>query len=79
MTWSKRATSTTTQHTHVVVFGRRVAGCPRCEELANGAAPIRWARREDARGEASRQYALHRESCPICNGSQFGICTYGEW
>ena len=33
---------TTTKHTHPVVFGRRVADCPRCQELTNGAAPIQW-------------------------------------
>ena len=27
----------TTKHTHQVVWGRRVADCPRCQELAAGA------------------------------------------
>jgi hypothetical protein len=34
----------TTKHTHPVVFGRREADCPRCDELNAGAEPIRWHR-----------------------------------
>jgi hypothetical protein len=31
------STTQKTSHTHAVVFGRRVADCPRCQELASGA------------------------------------------
>jgi hypothetical protein len=30
-----------TKHTHAVVFGRKVDGCPRCAELLAGAEPVR--------------------------------------
>lgn len=30
-----------TKHNHTLIFGRREAGCPRCAELNEGAAPIR--------------------------------------
>jgi hypothetical protein len=32
----------TTRHTHGPNYGRRVAGCPRCSELAGGAEPVTW-------------------------------------
>ena len=33
----------TTKHTHPVVFGRKVEGCPRCVELLAGAPVVTWA------------------------------------
>jgi len=48
------------RHTHQVIFGRRVDGCPRCKELDAGAPPIVWAstRRaeEEERLATTRQY-----------------------
>ncbi len=74
MTWTK---STTTKHTHDVVFGRKVDGCPRCAELLNGAAPIVWAgmtRRAEQAAELSRAIRSHR-----CSASCGPVCTFGEW
>ena len=31
-----------TKHSHQVVFGRKVTGCPRCAELSAGRAARRW-------------------------------------
>jgi hypothetical protein len=63
------------------VFGRKTPGCPRCDELIAGAAPVQWNtgwKRENERREAlySRQ---HHATCPICTGRQSGVCTWGEW
>jgi hypothetical protein len=61
----------TTKHTHPVVFGRRVAGCPRCAELDEGAAPVRWAgtdrHMEAARLAEIRAHDCRRSGCgPVC-------------
>jgi len=75
--------ATTTKHTHPMVFGRREAGCPRCAELNNGAAPIRWAirRREDDARERSAQIAAHfaqpNHNCP--GGPCYPVCTAFDW
>jgi len=58
-------------------FGRKTAGCPRCDELIAGAAPVKWARSQAAiRSEAIRQHfdgAHHR------SGGCGPVCTFGEW
>ena len=41
------------------VFGRRTSGCPRCEELANGAQTRSWFR---TTGEQSAEYRRRKES-----------------
>jgi len=41
------------------VFGRRTPGCPRCEELANGAQTRSWFR---TTGEQSAEYRRRKES-----------------
>ena len=41
-----------TAHTHQVIFGRKVAGCPRCTELRLGMPPVRWS---TARADADYQ------------------------
>jgi hypothetical protein len=74
--------STTTKHTcGGPVFGRKTAGCPRCDELIAGAAPVQWNtswKRE--REQRERLYdRQHHQTCPICTGRQSGVCTWGEW
>lgn len=69
----------TTQHTHVVIFGRKVDGCPRCEELKNGAAPIQWKTksafyRNQERVEAN---ARARHNCKVSGCGP--VCTFGDW
>ena len=67
----------TTQHTHSVVFGRKVAGCPRCAELAAGAAPVSgW-------GSATRQFqavaiaAIRAHDCRLRRCGP--VCTFGDY
>ena len=74
MAWAK---STTTKHTHPVIFGRRVVDCPRCIELANGAKPIQWsgARKDELEAEQIRAIRAHD-----CVTSHCGpVCTFGDW
>jgi hypothetical protein len=73
----------TTKHTcndgRGPAWGRRTAGCPRCDELTAGAEPIRWA---PGRAERDRQRTAeihahfaserHRRECQP-------VCTYGDW
>jgi hypothetical protein len=71
----------TTKHTHLVVFGRKVADCPRCAELLAGAEPVRWA------GTSGRQEAIRRSadiaghfaSAKHTSGGCGLVCTYGDW
>lgn len=59
MTWTK---STTTKHTcGGPVFGRKTPGCPRCDELLAGAAPVQWA------GASSKR-------CTKCGGPDDAGC-----
>lgn len=69
---SYRENETTTKHTHTVVFGRKVDGCPRCEELKAGAAPVVWNRSNDY----ARKIEIRRHVCtPRCGP----VCTHGDW
>lgn len=75
MSWTK---STTTKHTcGGPSFGRLTAGCPRCDELAGGAAPVKWAgstrRQDDARRAAEiRAHDCKASRCAV-------VCTFGDW
>ena len=58
-------------------FGRLTAGCPRCEELAQGAAPRSWngAARKEQERQFSADLRAHR-----CADSRCGpVCTFGDW
>jgi hypothetical protein len=48
-------------------FGRRTDGCPRCEQLGRGAAPVRWRRPQD-------QYRPHE-----CTERCGPVCTANDW
>ena len=70
--------TTTTKHTcggpH---FGRRTPGCPRCDELAAGAAPVRWAISQTRRIDEMHRRAVAEHDC---GRARCGIvCTFGEW
>ena len=75
MAWTK---STTTQHTcGGPAFGRKTPGCPRCDELLAGAAPVQWAgsirRQDDERRAAEiRAHDCRKSRCAV-------VCTFGDW
>ena len=67
----------TTKHNHTVVFGRKVDGCPRCAELAAGAAPIQW---NVSRKRMFEQNLINAIRTHDCKKSGCGpVCTFGEW
>ena len=70
----------TTKHTcGGPVFGKRTSGCPRCDELAAGAAPVKWntSRRED---DANRVAAYrHHVASGECRRTCGGMCVRGDW
>lgn len=71
----------TTKHTccgnrRSPAWGKRTAGCPRCDELIAGAEPVRWApsrvQLDRARVDARLASEKHRRGqCGI-------VCTFGE-
>jgi hypothetical protein len=73
----------TTQHTcGGPAFGRKTAGCPRCDELLRGAAPVQQAWRQPARRtqptrSAAEQLRAHRSTCRACQTG--GVCTAFDW
>lgn len=61
------------------VFKRYDPYCPRCQELANGAAPREgWSDFKRAFEKRQAEYdAKHRKEC---SREKCGpVCTYGEW
>jgi hypothetical protein len=75
-------TQMTTKHSTdcKMVFGRKDASCPRCQELIAGAAPIKWApsfAQRDA--QACREVAAHFASARHLSGGCGPVCTFGEW
>lgn len=79
-----------TKHTHAPNFGRKIDGCPRCEELKAGAAPIVWAGMHS--GEYSftlGRYMTHKEAAAKrmhdirthdCRANRCGpVCTAFQW
>jgi hypothetical protein len=73
-----------TKHTAAckMSFGkaRPETGCPRCIELANGAAPVKWARsRRDIDAENLREIDAHFASEKHQTGKCGPVCTFGEW
>lgn len=78
MAWTK---STNTRHTcnsgDGPYFGRKTPGCPRCDELLNGADPVKsWNYHKD-RWAAQHLEALKHHDCVKSNCSV--ICTFGDW
>jgi len=66
----------TTQHTHPVVFGRKVAGCPRCGELVAGAPVVRW-RQSSKQADAQRCREIRAHNCKASGCGP--VCTFGDW
>lgn len=68
MAWSK---NTTTKHTcGGPVFGRKTPGCPRCDELLAGAAPVAWGtpRMSEADFTARKGCTCHLRDCRYGTG-----------
>ena len=67
----------TTKHNHQLVFGRRESGCPRCEELSNGAPAVQW--RGNARKEQERNLAqaIRNHNCAVSRCAI--VCTAFDW
>lgn len=74
----------TTKHTcngdRPPAFGRKTRGCPRCDELLAGAAPITW-RPSRAQQDAQRcaEIDAHFRSHRHTSGGCGPVCTFGEW
>ena len=91
MSWAK---SNTTKHTcGGPVFGTKTPGCPRCDELLAGAAPVQWAGTRRGKrcstpgcGQMTEpgEYTTICRSCQIkrhnCTESRCGtVCTAFDW
>ena len=71
----------TTKHTcnagRPPVFGRKTAGCPRCDELVAGAPAVVWSSTRRAQQDAARIRAIRAHDC---KASRCGpVCTAFEW
>lgn len=73
----------TTKHTcGGPTFGRKTPGCPRCDELLAGAAPVKWQRRPSAAqldAERCADLRAHFQSYKHRSGGCGPCCTYGDW
>ena len=58
-------------------FGRKSAGCPRCDEMLAGAKPVQWKRSADTIrcDEISAHFKSHKHLSGGCGV----VCTFGEW
>ncbi len=65
------------KHTHEVVFGRKVAGCPRCDALLAGAPVTKgWGHAKRA-SDMMRSASIKAHNCVT---SKCGpVCTHGDW
>lgn len=67
-----------TQHTcGGPVFGRKTPGCPRCDELTSGAAPVKWAGTSRRTEDQRRVEAIRRHDCTTAKCGV--VCTFGDW
>jgi|HubBroStandDraft_6_1064221.scaffolds.fasta_scaffold1349145_1 hypothetical protein len=81
MSWTK---STTTKHTcGGPTFGRKTPGCPRCDELLAGDAPVTWDWADKKRRDeemARRSIAAHfAPGGRHARGECGPVCTFGDW
>jgi hypothetical protein len=81
MAWTK---STTTPHTcGGPVFGRKTPGCPRCDEMLAGAAPVTWDWAEKKRRDDEMTRRMHTAHFaaggPHSRGECGPVCTFGDW
>lgn len=77
----KAQTIKTTQHTcGGPVFGKKTPGCPRCDELIAGAAPVVWnITRRTTDASRSVEIRAHFDGHKHRSGGCGPVCTFGEW
>jgi hypothetical protein len=72
-----------TRHNHQMIFGRRVDGCARCQELADGAPVRSWNRRRFlASYEQQRIREIDSHFAPGGRHARDAcgpVCTFGDW
>ena len=85
MAWANTV-STITKHTcGGPKFGRKTAGCPRCDELLAGAEPVSWGgksaadKRRDAEMERAASKGHYAPGSPHSRGDCGSCCTFGDW
>lgn len=66
----------TTKHSHQLVFGRKVIGCPRCTELSAGMPARRWSNHlRDSQAQRIAEIRAHdckRSRCgPVCTAFDY--------
>lgn len=66
-----------TKHTHHVVFGRRVPGCPRCTELAVGMPARKGWGAQNPQWAAQRSADIRGHDCILSRCAP--VCTFGDW
>jgi hypothetical protein len=67
----------TTAHNHQVIFGRKVAGCPRCAELLAGAKPVRGWGYQRKQEDLRRIAEIRSHNCRTAGCGP--VCTFGDW
>ena len=63
------------------VFGRKTVGCPRCNELIDGAPAVQW-RNTECRTNSkirSAEIRAHFKSHKHLTGGCGPVCTFGQW
>ncbi|MFE9855547.1 hypothetical protein [Streptomyces sp. NPDC005780] len=71
-----------TRHSHKPNFGKKVDGCPRCDELKAGATPVSWNIRNDVRLDEQRRDSINAHFAPgssHARGECGPVCTFGDW
>lgn len=68
----------TTKRSHVLVFGRKVDGCPRCDELKAGAPTIKWAGSQRKQREADTLKRIREHDFTACAKRNI-VCTCFDW
>lgn len=78
MPYANSSVATQTRHAYscAKAFNRLDKTCPRCQELAAGAAPRAGWRSHRAEAEAQRATANARHVCDARCGV---VCTFGQW
>lgn len=80
MTYANKTTKHTCNEGNGPHFGRKTAGCPRCDELIAGAKPVQWAPgRAQRDAQQSAAIRAHFDSPKHRSGGCGPVCTFGEW